>query len=84
MASSVTELLDLIITKILSGGRRTTADNTRQVLSEISQSTLNKVDGGVVEGPVELQGDLIIPDDEEQYRWKIKITSQGQVYGEKI
>lgn len=84
MASSVSELLSSIIAKILSGGRRTTADNTRQILSDITTSNLNLTDGGVVNGPTTFNSDVIIPDDQGENMWKIKISDQGEVYGEKI
>ncbi len=43
---NVSQILDLIISKILSGGRRTTAENTREVLNEITNSYANFATGG--------------------------------------
>lgn len=44
-----TQLLNEIANKILTGGRQTIAQNTRQVLNEMVESTLNVVDGGYVQ-----------------------------------
>jgi hypothetical protein len=83
MATGIAGLLSLIASKILSGGRRTTADNSRDVYEEIVNSNLNTVDGGVVSGPVELEGDLIKTDD-KNVRRVIKISESGELYTEVI
>jgi hypothetical protein len=49
MASkTLIQILSEISAKILTGGRRTTAVNTRSVLTDLADSTLNKKDGGLV------------------------------------
>jgi hypothetical protein len=83
MATGIAGLLSLITNKILSGGRRTTADNSRDVYSEIVNSNLNTVDGGIVYGPVELESDLIKTDD-NNVRRVIKISESGELYTEII
>lgn len=48
MALSVDEIINEITAKILSGGRRTTADNVRTVLTETAQSFSNFKTGGLL------------------------------------
>jgi hypothetical protein len=49
MASkTLIQILSEISAKILTGGRRTTAINTRSVLTDLADSTINKKDGGLV------------------------------------
>lgn len=48
MAKSISEIIDLIVDKILTGGRRTSAQNVREVLTETANSYLNVKDGGNV------------------------------------
>lgn len=48
MAKTLAQIATEITNKILTGGRRTTATNTRSVLTDISQSSLNLKDGGMV------------------------------------
>jgi len=48
MANTVAEIATLIANKILSGGRRTTAQFVRDVMTPINNSFLNLKDGGNV------------------------------------
>jgi len=45
---TLTQLYTAISTAILSGGRQTTASNTRSVMQDVADSSLNKKDGGLV------------------------------------
>lgn len=51
--STVSQILNLITEKILSGGRRTTAVNTREVLNEIASSYYNKEDSPALDNILE-------------------------------
>jgi hypothetical protein len=48
MANTIAELLQLVTDKVLTGGRRTTAVNLKDVYNPLINSTLNIKDGGLV------------------------------------
>lgn len=61
---TTTELIQEVIDKILTGGRRTTAKSVREILTEIFESYPNVEDGGnVFVVPVGYSTDLAITDD---------------------
>jgi len=66
MASTVIQLLNLISSKVLSGGRKTTAANTRQVLNEIANSSINLLDDQSIDG-IKTFNDLIKSNRIESY-----------------
>jgi hypothetical protein len=81
MASkTLSQILTEITDKILSGGRRTTAVNTRSVLTDLADSSLNKKDGGlVVEALTGYTTDLTPTDDKHFASKKYVDDNSGSV-----
>lgn len=74
------QILAEITGKILTGGRRTTAVNTRSVLTDLADSSLNKKDGGlVVEALTGYTTDLTPTDDKHFASKKYVDDNSGSV-----
>lgn len=67
MAKTLSQILSEISSKILTGGRRTTATNTRSVLNDIADSALNKKDGGLVIETLTGYTTTITPTDDKHF-----------------
>lgn len=64
MANTIAELLQLVSDKVLTGGRRTTAVNLKDVYNPLINSTLNIKDGGlVVESETGYTTEITLTDD---------------------
>jgi hypothetical protein len=70
MANTVVEIATLIANKILTGGRRTTAQWVRDVLTPINTSFLNLKDGGNVVESLSGYASVLTPTDPKHFATK--------------
>jgi hypothetical protein len=71
------QILAEITGKILTGGRRTTAVNTRSVLTDLADSSLNKKDGGLVVEALTGYATDLTPTDDNHFASKKYVDDNG-------